>query len=78
MLGKQRYLVDLGQIVVLRRQPEDRDAVYSSRRRRFRQLDRRKRLENRKQRPAKQTDLLPRNRRHRASSQPLDILQRLG
>ncbi len=69
MLGKQRHMVDLGQIVILGRQPEDRNAVHSSRRRLFRQFDRRQRLENRKQRPAKETDLLSRNRRQRSAPQ---------
>ena len=74
---KQRHMVDLGQIVILGRQPENRNAIHSGRRRLFRQLDRRQRLEDRKQRPAKQTDLLPRNRRQRPAPKPLNIGQRL-
>ncbi len=75
--GEQRYLVDLGQIVVLGRQPEDRNAVHSVRRRLFRQFDRRQRFEDRKQRPAEETDLLPRNRRQRSAPEPVKVGQRL-
>ena len=46
MLRNERDMVDLGQIVILGRQPKDRDAVHSGRRRLFRQFDRRQRLED--------------------------------
>ena len=78
MLRNERDMVDLGQIVILSGQPEDRDAVHSGRRSLFRQLDRRQRLENREQRPAKQTNLLSRNRRQRSPPEPLNIRQSLG
>src|ERR1700674_3983266 len=78
LLGKERNMVDLGQIVILGRQPEHRDAVHSGRRRLFRQLDRGQRFEDRKERPAEETDLLPRNRRERSSLKPLNIGQSLG
>ncbi len=71
-------MVDLGQIVILGRQPKNRDAVHSGRRSLFRQFDRRQRFEDRKQRPAEQTNLLSRNRRQRAAPEPLNICQSLG
>ena len=78
VLGSKRHMIDLGQIMVLGSQPENRNAVHSGRRRLFRQLDRGQRLEDRKQRAAKKTDLLSRNRRQRSSPEALDIGQRLG
>lgn len=71
-------MIDLGQIVVLGSQPEHRNAVHSSRRSLFGKLDRRERLEDREQRPAKKTNLLPSNRRQRSTPQTLNIRQRLS
>src|SRR5271156_2274835 len=77
ILREQRHMADLRQIVILGRQPEDRNAIHPRGRSLLRQLDRRQRLENRKQRPAKETDLLSRNRRQRSTSEPLNIRQSL-
>src|SRR5713101_354902 len=71
-------MIDLGQIVILGRQPEDRDAVHSSHRRLFRQLDRGQRFEDREQRPTEECNLLPSNRRQCPSAKPFNIGQSLS
>src|SRR3981081_2267553 len=70
-------MIDLGQIVIFSSQPKDRHTVHSGGRSLFRQFDRGQRFEDRKERPAKETDLLPGNRSQRSSLEPLNIGQRL-
>src|ERR1700685_2051385 len=70
-------MVDLGQIVVFSRQPENWYAWHSGGRRLTRQLARRRCLEDRKQRAAKEAYLLPCNRRERPVPKPINIGQRL-
>src|ERR1700680_4858266 len=70
-------MIDLGQIVILGRQPEHGDAVHSGRRRLLRQFDRSQRFEDRKQRSPEETDLLPRNRRERSLFESVNVSQRL-
>jgi len=59
VLGKQRRMVDLGQVVILGRQPEDRDAIHSRCRRRFRKFDRRERFEIENSGPPKRPTCCP-------------------
>src|ERR1700675_618101 len=78
MLGSQSNVVDLGQIMILGREPENRNAINASCCRLFRQFDCGQRFENRKQRPAKKTDLLSGDSGQCASLEPINICQRFG
>ena len=73
---KQRYVVDLGQVVILGCQPENRNAIDAGSRGLLRQLDRRQRLENGKKRTAEQPNLLASHNCERAGAKAVQIRQR--
>src|ERR1700692_820689 len=78
MLGSQSNVVDLGQIMILGREPENRNAINASCCSLFLESDGVQRFENRKQRPAKKTDLLSGDSGQCASLEPINICQRFG
>ena len=77
LVVQQQRLIDFGQIVVFRRHPENRDTRNARTLHLFRQRQHRRSLEQRQQRPAKQSDLLPGHHREGAFPQPPNIVQRL-